>query len=247
MLSLYQKNDFSIEKDFWVVSGGLSKFDAARLLFLEFPQFMNFEAFAFFDPDVALDFDALNLLFVEGIKEGKGLFQAAVAPGSHTHWHFLYKKKNGWREVSFVEVMAPFFSRNALASVIGGFSDSISTWGLEYYWYSKCKKLSMAVYDPVVMRHDTPVDTVDGPFYRYLASMGIDPFHELQTVRSASVGKYYIECGVPAWVPLWIKKYYVDLNGIRFALRRRLAMSRLWAVMQPILRVARGKASTKND
>jgi hypothetical protein len=120
-----------------------------------------------------------------------------VAHDSSTHWAFLKNQgSTGWREVSFVEVMAPIFSKEGLMAVIGGFSDSISTWGLEYHWYAQLKHLSMAVHDGFVMRHDSPVDLADGPFYRYLATLGIDPFTELKTLRMASVGKNFIECEI---------------------------------------------------
>jgi hypothetical protein len=138
VLSRYQNNNFFVEKEFWLISGGLSKFDSARLFFSKFPEFLNYDAFAFFDPDVEIAFDSVNYLFLKGVRDKKSIFQAALAPGSYTSWKFLYTKKSkGWREVSFVEVMAPFFLRNALVSVIDGFSKSVSTWGLEYDWYSK--------------------------------------------------------------------------------------------------------------
>jgi hypothetical protein len=232
--------------DFWVISGGLSKFDSARLFFSEFPEFMKYEAFAFFDPDVGIDFDEINSLFITGVKERKALFQAAVAHGSHTVWSFLYKKNTtGWREVSFVEVMAPFFSKEALFSVVDDFSDSISTWGLEYQWYSKCKNMSMAVYDPIVMRHDTKVDTIGGPFYKYLAQINIDPSFELKKIRSASVGRFFIECEIPSWMPLWVKKYYIPVIGMTVALRQRLASSRIGKVSEGLLTVITGKRSPK--
>lgn len=222
VLSLYQHNSFQIENDFWVITGGLSKFDSARLFFSLFPEFTQFQAFAFFDPDVAIDFFDINSLFIKGMADNKAIYQAAVAADSHTYWKFLLQgNTHTWREVSFVEVMAPFFSRYALTLVVNNFSDSISTWGLEYLWYSACKKLNMAVYDPIVMRHDAKVDLSDGPFYRYLASMKIDPFLELQKLRKISVSKYYVECSVPLWVPLYAKNFYVDILGATISLKER--------------------------
>lgn len=210
VISQYQPIEFSLDANCWIIQGGMSKFDSARLFFARFPEMLEFESFAFFDPDVEINFHHLAELLQEGSTSGKTLYQAAVACNSSTHWKFLKtRNSNTWREVSFVEVMAPVFSRDGLNAVIQGFSDSISTWGLEYHWYSKLKNLSMAVNDRFVMRHDSAVDLVDGPFYRYLASLGIDPFVELKALKTASVSKRYIECEVPRMIPLTLKKYYV--------------------------------------
>ena len=248
VLSRYQKNNFQIEKEFWTLSGGLSKFDSARLFFSEFPDFMNYEAYAFFDPDVEISFNEIHSLFEKGIEDRKAIFQPAVALGSHTFWKFLYNQNSiDWREVSFVEVMAPFFSKDALTSVIDGFSDSISTWGLEYYWYSKCKEMSMAVYDPIVMRHDTKVDTVGGPFYRYLAQLNINPSIELEKLRGASVSKFYIECAIPSWVPLWTKKYYIKIVAMAVLLRNRLSSTLLWRMLQRLRAMVIGNKLSKDS
>lgn len=248
VLSRYQKNSFQIDKDFWTISGGLSKFDSARLFFSEFPDFMNYEAYAFFDPDVEIAFNEIHSLFKKGIEDRKAIFQPAVALGSHTVWKFLYNQNSiGWREVSFVEVMAPFFSKGALMSVVDGFSDSISTWGLEYCWYSKCKEMSMAVFDPIVMRHDTKVDTVGGPFYRYLAQININPTIELEKLRGASVGKFYIECAIPSWVPLWAKKYYIEIVAMAALSRNRLSSTLLWKALQRLRAMVIGNKLSKNS
>jgi hypothetical protein len=246
VLSRYQENNFPVAKEIWVTSGGLSKFDAARLFFHEFPEFMNCEAYAFFDPDVGISFENIHRLFQKGMMDRKAIYQAAVAPESHTVWKFLYTKNSpGWREVSFVEVMAPLFSREALASVVDGFSDSISTWGLEYAWYAKCKTSRIAVYDPIIMRHDTKVDTVDGPFYRYLAQMGINPSTELETLKEASVGRFYMECETPPWVPLRAKKHYVRMMGMTRLVYRRLESTRIWKSSDRLLAHALGNRLPK--
>ncbi|WP_296950758.1 hypothetical protein [uncultured Massilia sp.] len=212
VLSQYQPIDFPIDKNCWLIRGGMSKFDAARLFFADHPDMLDFESFAFFDPDVGIAFPDLVRFLRDGAASGKTLYQAAVARDSSTYWDFLKARNGGgWREVSFVEVMAPIFSKEGLMAVIGGFSDSISTWGLEYHWYAKLKHLSMAVNDRFVMRHDSPVDLADGPFYRYLASLGVDPFVELKTLRTASVGKRFIECEIPRAIPPAWKKYYVPV------------------------------------
>lgn len=210
VLSQYQPIDFIVHESVWLIKGGLSKFDSARLFFLKFPEMLQFESFAFFDPDVEISFPDLGKLLREGFNDEKTLYQGAVAADSSTYWNFLKSRQTDtWREVSFIEVMAPIFSKSGLLMVIEGFSDSTSTWGLEYHWYSKLKNFSMAVNDRFLIRHDSPVDLTDGPFYRYLSSLGIDPFLELKKLRDASVGSHFIECEIPIIIPLAYKKYYV--------------------------------------
>lgn len=212
VISQYQPIGFPLHENFWLIRGGLSKFDSARLFFSEFPEMLHFESFAFFDPDVVISFRDLGTLLRDGSRDGKTLYQGAVASDSSTYWNFLKTKQTStWREVSFVEVMAPIFSKSGLLTVIDGFSDSTSTWGLEYYWYSKLKHLSMAVNDRFLIRHDSPVDLTDGPFYRYLSTLGINPFFELKKLKDASVGSRFIECEIPRIIPLKYKKYYVLL------------------------------------
>lgn len=224
VISQYQPVSFSLDKSCWIIKGGMSKFDSARLFFEEFPEMLEFELFGFFDPDVGISFAGVHELMRDGAKSGKALYQAAVAHDSSTYWEFLKTKNTGhWREVSFVEVMAPIFSKKGLLAVIDGFSDSISTWGLEYQWYLKLKNQSMAVNDRFVMRHDSAVDLVDGPFYRYLATLGIDPFLELKTLKIASVGNSFAECEIPKPIPLALKKYYVSIFGKYSLYRKNIA------------------------
>lgn len=214
VLSLYQEATFTLDSECWITEGGLSKFDAARLFLARYPEMSDFEAYAFFDPDIEIAFSDIHALFRAGCRDGKAIYQPAVSADSHTHWDFLrLRQTGGWREVSFVEVMAPFFSRQALALVLDGFSASISTWGLEYAWYARCKHLSMAVSDRISMQHRSEVDLADGPFYRYLASLGVDPALEMKTLRQASVGKRFLECEIPRWVPLRLKPHFVRLSS----------------------------------
>lgn len=212
IISQYQPVEFPVHENFWLIKGGLSKFDSARLFFLQNPEMLNFESFAFFDPDVEIDFHNLSKFMRIGLTDGKALYQGAVASDSSTYWKFLKTKRTDtWREVSFVEVMAPIFSREGLLAVIDGFSASVSTWGLEYYWYSRLKNFSIAVNDRFIIRHDSPVDLVDGPFYRYLSTLGINPFSELKKLKDESVGDNFIECEIPQIIPLFLKKHYIAI------------------------------------
>lgn len=216
VLSLYQEPEFQLPKDAWVFAGGLSKFHAAKLIFQAHPELLEHAFFAFFDPDVAIGADGLARLFATGRTQAVGLFQAAVAGDAFTHWPFLFEAPGaGFRETSLVEVMAPVFARTALDRVRDAFDLSVSTWGLEYQWYAACRSMGMGVQHGVVMRHDTPVDTLGGPFYTYLRSLGIDALEEKQALRSKYAGRWYIEAGFPPAVPRCAQPLYLAMKRFK--------------------------------
>ncbi len=162
----------------YVASGGLSKFHAAKLL-LSGGLLERYAGFLFLDDDVETLFDPAALGdFVEA--RGFGLAQASLTADSfHSHATTLHHPSCAWRETNFVEVMAPFFSRDVLRSAIEDFDRSISTWGLDILWGVRHAAHGMAVVDLLTMRHHRPVDTQAGAFYRYLRGIGVDPAHEL--------------------------------------------------------------------
>ena len=75
---------------------------------------------------------------------------------------------------SFVEVMAPYFSRVALLRSMETFPQSISTYGLDLVWPSLVGGSSIGVIDAFQIRHKEQVDHKSGSFYRYLSSIGVD-------------------------------------------------------------------------
>jgi hypothetical protein len=162
----------------YVTSGGLSKFHAAKLLLSE-PLVARYAGVLFLDDDVETLFDpGVFADFVHG--QGFGLAQASLTTDSfRSHPTTLNHPSCAWRETNFVEVMAPFFSREVLRLAIADFDRSISTWGLDILWGVRHAASRMAVIDLFSMRHSRPVDTRDGPFYRYLRGIGVDPAGEL--------------------------------------------------------------------
>jgi hypothetical protein len=80
--------------------------------------------------------------------------------------------------------MAPIFTRNSVDRVIETFPLSISTWGLDYAWSRLFRGNRMYVLDSEVMNHLGKPDLIDGPFYRYLSSIGKDPRIELRHLMS---------------------------------------------------------------
>jgi hypothetical protein len=115
----------------------------------------------------------------------------------HTSWD-ITRTHSGCllRYTSFVEPMAPVFSRRALAKVRGTFGESISGWGLSFLWarllpYPEYKT---AVVDTVHVVHTSPIR--QGTLRPTLDALGIDPEKERQEVmarhgiESAWIGEY---------------------------------------------------------
>jgi len=82
------------------------------------------------------------------------------------------------RYTSFVEPMAPCFSRGLLERVVPTFGEIISGWGLDYVWprYLDNPPLQCAVIDCLQVRHTRPVG---GPNYQWNKAAGKSPVDEM--------------------------------------------------------------------
>ena len=115
------------------------------------------------------------------------LAQAALTDDSFSSWHVTQaSQKFVCRQTSFVEIMAPYLSRDALALVLPTFVQSISGYGLDFAWACILKGRRIGIIDEIKMRHTKPIDKLGGAFYRYLRSIGVDP-----DVEQAMMFKHY--------------------------------------------------------
>ena len=87
------------------------------------------------------------------------------------------------RQVNFVEVMAPCLSRDALELLLPTFLLTRCTWGIDYAWSSLLEGQNRIHRRRGANGPHQPIDRVEGPFYRRLRSMGIDPDEELAEVQ----------------------------------------------------------------
>jgi hypothetical protein len=89
------------------------------------------------------------------------LAQPALTPGSYHTWSTLLQQPDcHLRYTRFVEVMAPLFSREALAVCAPTFSESQSGWGLDWVWPVLCARAGLrgiAVIDATPVCHTRPV------------------------------------------------------------------------------------------
>ncbi|MGB9454815.1 MAG: DUF707 domain-containing protein [Bryobacteraceae bacterium] len=85
------------------------------------------------------------------------------------------------RYTSFVEIMAPCFSADALVIVLPTLKESLSGYGLEELWVNLLGEGdSVAIIDKVQMRHTWPVG--GGQLYKALEALGKSAWGELEQV-----------------------------------------------------------------
>ena len=172
-------NGCLLEEAEFVMTGGLSKFHSAAH-FIELNNLSErYEGYLFLDGD--LEFDALKLGDFLGMSQAASfdLAQPSVSRDSYCYWKMAYHQPRfAFRETSFVEVMAPFMSRPALTKLLPTFNQSISSYGLDFVWPNLLSNGRIGVVDAFQIRHSARVDFEGGAFYRYLATLGIDPVEE---------------------------------------------------------------------
>lgn len=121
----------------------------------------RYDVFWFPDDDLAADTDTLNRMF--GLFRGLNLAlaQPALTPNSYHSWKILLQHPGCVaRYLSFVEVMAPIFTRAALQACLPTFSQSRSGWGLDWVWpglVAQGRQDAIAVLDATPVHHTRPL------------------------------------------------------------------------------------------
>jgi hypothetical protein len=129
---------------------------AARLL----PQLPAYKFYAFIDEDIDVSADTLNGLFRTGELFGLSIFQGALTARSHFSHDFARMQPGSYiRPSTFVEIMAPIFSHDALQKCSPTFTMSELGWGLEYLWNDILRSQGMAIVDRFPITHIRPVQS----------------------------------------------------------------------------------------
>ena len=164
---------------------GSNKFDAFADLYASTLRGRGYRRFLLLDDDVRFRPGDISRLFDICEREDLQLCQPALAWGTHaSHLVTLRNPACVVRQVCFIEVMAPCFSARMLDELLPTFTLTRSTWGIDWAWASLLDgRHCIAVVDAVAVQHTKPVDTVDGAFYNYMRTLGVDPVAELQMVR----------------------------------------------------------------
>jgi hypothetical protein len=164
------------------------------------------------------------------------LSQPALEWFTHTTLNALVRNPTCvLRRVSFVEVMAPCFSSEALENLIHTFDWTRSTWGVDWAWACLTEgHRSLHVVDAVAMEHTRTGGGRPTAFYGKLEAQGIDPGAELRRVRAQfpnfagsrtlSDGHVF-RPGLPRWLAPSVMTFF---ERLKFIVRARKKFLRAW-------------------
>jgi hypothetical protein len=122
----------------------------------------NYDAVWFPDDDLLIDAAGISKMFDLFVSFDLAMAQPAMGLDSYFS-HPILLRDTGYvlRFTNFVEVMAPVFSREALAMLHPTFLESRTGWGLDYLWPCLLSQgglgAKIAVIDAVSMTHTRPV------------------------------------------------------------------------------------------
>lgn len=166
--------------------GGTSKFLSIKKMDTLWPgYFQSYEAVWFVDGDIDVEFGDIDLMFDIFCSNDLWLAQPSLSPTSFfNHDVCVNRSLFLLRYVNFVEVMAPIFSRVGLEKCLSTFDCSVSGWGLDFVWPVLLgePRRRMAIIDAIQIVHTKELDLEAGAFYRFLRSIGVDPFVEMEAV-----------------------------------------------------------------
>jgi len=216
--------------------GGFNKFEG----FLEFwharAEPWPYRYVLMIDDDIYLAPGEISRFFALCERHQTYLSQPALRWFTHTTLNiFVRNPVCLLRRVSFVEVMAPCFSSDALATLLHTFGMTKSTWGTDLAWGGILQgRHPIYVVDAVTLRHTRTGGGRPGPFYRKLQALGIDPNEELRRVRAQFpefVGArtlkdgHIFRPGIPrALAPALMRLF----EGLKFIVRARKQLARQW-------------------
>lgn len=121
------------------------------------PNLRPYNQYAFLDDDIEITTQQLNNMFDVGEALNLPIWQPALSVGSYGSHSFLFQQQNHLtgpvRPVSFVEIMMPFFSHDALDACLWSFDVNISGWGLDCFVWPKILGTGGYVVDSIAVDH----------------------------------------------------------------------------------------------
>lgn len=169
----------------YAYSGGVNKYKAA-LQFIDGALLERYRGFIFLDDDLEMTYSHLSQFLEYCEAHEFGLAQPSLTLDSfYSHKYLLNASRTGWRVVGMVEVMCPYFSRDALRVALNTFDLSYSTWGLDHIW-PRLLDIDPIVVDEFTIKHTKPLGDSDSPFYRYMRCIGVSPQREREKLRKIS-------------------------------------------------------------
>lgn len=199
-------------------------------LLREQPQLIEqYDNFWFPDDDLAASTDVINRMF--GLFRGLGLAlaQPALTRNSYYSWKILLQQPDCVaRYLSFVEVMAPIFTRESLRACLPTFSQSRSGWGMDWVWPGLIEQRpqTIAVLDATPVHHTRPLG---GNLYS--SNPDLDPVRDARVLvaqygcEQARVSAPYEAHGdLRVCPPSWGKRLSLALHRLN---AKRLAQLRM--------------------
>lgn len=137
------------------------------------------------DEDLRIRCEDINRMFDICRERQLKLAQPSLSPDSYfSHPVTLHCRGFKLRYTSFVEIMAPCLSTEALWTVLPTMDGIYSGWGLDFVWPKLLSSGSPAIgiIDEVRMTHTRPVG--GGTFYQVVAGMGQSAWNEMKSIEA---------------------------------------------------------------
>lgn len=169
------------------VTGGENKFAAFHDFYQGLGAQASYRYYLVVDDDIDFSPGDITRFFSLCERFGAYVCQPALHWGTNSnHDVTLWNPVCLWRATSFIEVMAPCFSAQAVTDLLDTFLLNRSTWGIDYAWASRLTgQQRIAIVDAVRVAHTKPVDLGAGPFYRKMRELGSNPEEEYGRVKAA--------------------------------------------------------------
>jgi hypothetical protein len=166
-------------------TAGDNKFEAFEQFFLQTVATHPYRYYLVVDDDIDFAAGDISRFFEVCRRYNTFLSQPALRWGTNANHHVtLWNPLCRVRCASFIEVMTPCFSREAVEFLLPTFRLTRSTWGIDYAWASLLKDMGrITVIDAVRVAHTKPVDMANGAFYRKMEQQGISPELEYGKIK----------------------------------------------------------------
>lgn len=164
------------------------------------------------DDDIAMDTESINKFFEANSRFKTFISQPAVV-GYSSYWITKHQPQFYARSTSFIEVMAPCFEKEALATCLNSFTEEESGWGVDDLWWTLVGKPEkrLLIFDVYPMVHTRPIQAIQ----RFPnAAENAQHLRERYAVeRKIDELGYLMYRGW--WSPRWLAKLFIKLYGYK--------------------------------
>lgn len=154
-------NKFCNDSDFVACDAGYKMDMIYRYLHRHPELFEKYEYFFLLDDDIVISTEDVNRLFSMMREYQLKIAQPSLVMSYYTYKHTAFHPFYILRYTNFVEMMMPYFSRDALKAVLPTFEQKIRWCGIEMHWpvLVGSNHKDMAIVDAVSAKHTRPVQS----------------------------------------------------------------------------------------